>query len=95
VHVVTIIAFLFLLLLRWLVLRRQHSNRRNAEYAPSAVILPASGSAPLLRRAFREELIAWLITGLQVVTLYGVALLIGWIWLRNFGPLRPLHEWFQ
>lgn len=82
--VLTCAVVLILLLARWIAVARK--RRRLVQAGPI-------GSD--LRRAARLELqawtLSWLLVGLAFLAVIG--LVFGYV--HFFGPLKPVHEWFQ
>jgi hypothetical protein len=78
------VVVLLLLLARWVAVNRQRRK-----------LVRAGSVGSDLRRAVRLELqawiLSWLLAGLAIVGLIG--LVFGYVHL--FGPLKPVHEWFQ
>ena len=75
-HVAIVILVLVLVLWRWLWLRQEHSKRRGELSDRSVGSISGDGSAPLLRQAIRQELIAWVVGGLWVPGIFAAYIFV-------------------
>ena len=88
---ILLLTFVLFLILRWLGLRRLHSDAAPGRETRSVWVLLPGAPGPAFRLALKQELLAWLIAALGVLAILAAI----YLFVLLFGPIRPIHEWIR